>query len=120
VAIAAAAILSVGTLGGELRVAAQGTGLSVYPGAKPNPSFAPLKTPQMTNEHLIVSAPFEKVLAWYVEKLDKITRMPSGRGDQAMWREKLPDGGFRTVIVSTVDAPRSQVKVTLTKGGPMR
>ena len=90
-------------------------GLHYYPGAKEDPASPAISAPHMQNVYLLTSDPFEKVLAWYTRKIGKFKELSSTKGKQATWREEPKEGGFKTVTISTINAPAGQVKITMTK-----
>lgn len=98
----------------------QDIGLPIYPGATQDSAYTPMNTPYAKNLHLVCNDSYKKVVEWYSSQLGKFRETPSNRGDQALWQEKTPDGGFRTVTISTINAPSGQVKITLTKGNLKR
>jgi hypothetical protein len=90
-------------------------GLPMYPGAKVNPAYSPINAPQMKNIHILTSDPFEKVVAWYTQKLGKFDIDRQKKGTQALWNKEAPDGFFMTVTISNIFAPAGQVEITLMK-----
>ena len=90
-------------------------GLPMYPGAKVDPANPPINAPHIKNIHIFTSDPFEKVVAWYSQKLGKFDIERQKKGTQAMWDKKSPDGVVTTVIISNIFAPAGQVEITMTK-----
>jgi hypothetical protein len=90
-------------------------GLQYYPGAVEDPANPAINAPQMQNVHLLTSDPYEKVLTWYSQKLGKFTDASSPKGKQALWREEPKEGGFKTVTITTVDAPAGKVRIVMAK-----
>jgi hypothetical protein len=69
----------------------------------------------MKNIHIFTSDPFDKVVAWYTQKLGKFTIDRQKKGTQAMWDKKTPDGVVMTVTISNINAPAGKVEITMTK-----
>ncbi len=90
-------------------------GFPMYPGAKVNPAFPPISAPHMKNIHILTSDPFEKVVAWYSQKLGKFDIDRQKKGTQALWNKETDDGNFMTVTISNILSPAGQVEITMTK-----
>jgi hypothetical protein len=69
-------------------------GLHYYPGAKEDPANPAIIAPHMQNVHLLTKDSFEKVLAWYTQKIGKFTDLSSSKGKQATWREEPKEDGY--------------------------
>jgi len=90
-------------------------GFPMYPGAKVNPASPPTDAPHMKNIQIFTSDPFEKVVAWYSQKLGKFDIDRQKKGMQAFWNKETDDGTVMTVNISNISAPAGQVKITMTK-----
>ena len=93
----------------------QDMGFPMYPGAKPDPANPAVNAPHIKNVHIFSSDPFEKVVAWYSEKLGKFDIDRQAKGAQALWYKETEDGFFMNVTISTLTAPPGQVEITLNK-----
>ena len=87
----------------------------MYPGAKVNPASPPINAPHMKNIHILTGDPFEKVVAWYSQKLGKFDIDRQKKGTQALWNKETDDGNFMTVTISNILSPAGQVEITMTK-----
>jgi hypothetical protein len=63
-------------------------GLPMYPGAKVNPAYPPTNAPQIKNTHILTGDPFEKVVAWYSQKLGEFDIDRQKKGTQALWSKE--------------------------------
>ncbi len=93
----------------------QDMGFPMYPGAKVNPAYPPINAPHMKNIHILTGDPFEKVVAWYSQKLGKFDIDRQKKGTQALWNKETDDGNFMTVTISNILSPAGQVEITMTK-----